>query len=194
MSVDTIFIICWIMFKCLCLISFKPGFLQTYSSMWIFWYQQFYFVFSITPKTSTIPLDDVVVSHDLVRRIFIILWLTLIDWFWWHRGFLPTGSRIGDLSLPDDPCPPDLGGLGQKVEIFDGPPLPAPFGTKVPSCPLARGPGAVLLDGRGLVGSSSELTSWIALRDNCIHIQFIFITLSSRCIMLNVWWHCRCWI
>ena len=49
------------------------------------------------------------------------------------------------------------------MEIFDGPPLPAPFGTKVPSCPLVRGPGAVLLVGRGLVGSSSELTSWIAL-------------------------------
>ena len=86
MSVDTIFIICWIMFKCLCLISLKPGFLQTYSSRWIFWNKQFY-VFSITPKTSTIPLDDVVVSLDLVGRIFIILWFTLIGWFWWHRGF-----------------------------------------------------------------------------------------------------------
>ena len=79
------------------------------------------------------------------------------------EGFVPIGSRIGDLSLPDDPCPPDLGGLGQKVEIFDGPPLPAPFGAKVLFCPLARGPGAVLLVGRGLVGSSSELTSWIDL-------------------------------
>ena len=72
------------------------------------------------------------------------------------EGFVPLGSRIGDISLPDDPCPPDLGGLGQKVEIFDGPPLPDPFDTKVPSCSLARGPGAVLLAGRGLVCSSSE--------------------------------------
>ena len=86
MSVDTIFVICWMMFKCLYLISFKHGFLQTYSSRWIFWYEQFY-IFSITPKTSTVPLDDVVVSHDLVGRIFIILWFTLIAWFWWHRGF-----------------------------------------------------------------------------------------------------------
>ena len=86
MSVDTIFIICWIMLKCLYLISFKHGFLQTYSSRWIFWYKQFY-VFSITPKTSTVPLDDVVVSHDLVGWIFIILWFTLIGWLWWHKGF-----------------------------------------------------------------------------------------------------------
>ena len=69
MSVDTIFIICWIMFKCLYLISFKHGFLQTYSSRWIFWYNQLY-VFSITPKTSTVPLDNVVVSHDLWGCIF----------------------------------------------------------------------------------------------------------------------------
>ena len=33
----------------------------------------------------------------------------------------------------------------------------------MPSCPLARGSGAVLLVGRELVASSSELTSWIAL-------------------------------
>ena len=81
---------------------------------------------------------------------------------------------MGDLSLPDDPCPPDLGGLGQKVEIFDRPPLPAPFGTKVPSCPLARGPGAVLLVRRGLVGSSSELTSWIALLLLIVSISISF--------------------
>ena len=76
MSVDTIFIICWIMFKCLYLISFKHGFLQTYSSRWIFWYKQFY-VFSITPKTSTVPLDNVVVSHDLWRCIFFF-WLSFV--------------------------------------------------------------------------------------------------------------------
>ena len=92
------------------------------------------------------------------------------------EGFVASGSRIGDLSLPDDPCPPVLGGLEQKVEIFDGPPLSAPFSTKVPSCPLARGPGAVLLVGRGLVGSSSELTSWIAL---LLLIVSILISFSS---------------
>ena len=86
MFVDTIYIICWIMFKCLYLISFEHGFLQTYSSRRIFWYKRFH-VFSITSKTSTVPLDDIVVSHDLVGRIFIFLWFTLIAWFWWHRGF-----------------------------------------------------------------------------------------------------------
>ena len=162
------------MFKCLYLISFKHGFLQTYSSRRIFWYKQFY-VFSITSKTSTVPLGDVVVSHDLVGRFFLsffdLLWL---PGFGSTKGFVPSGSRIGDLSLPDDPCPPDLGGLGQKVEIFDGPPLPAPFGTKVPSCPLARGPGAVLFVGRGLVGSSSELTSWMALLMLIVSISISF--------------------
>ena len=83
---------------------------------------------------------------------------------------------MGDLSLPDDPSPPDLGGLGQKVEIFDRSPLPAPFGTKEPACPLVRGPGAVLLVRRGPVGSSSELTSWIAL---LLLIVSILISFSS---------------
>ena len=167
------------MFKCVCLISFKHGLLQTYSSRWIFRYKQFYF-FSITLKTSTTPLDDVVMSHDLVRRIFIILWFTLIGWFWWHRGFCTNRESY---RRPNSPRR-SLSSWSWRVRTESGdlwrPPLPAPFGTKVPSCPLARGPGAVLLVRRGLVGSSSELTS-------CI-------TLSSRCIMLNVWWHCRCWI
>ena len=36
---------------------------------------------------------------------------------------------MGDRSPPDDPCPPDLGGLGPKVEIFDRSPLPDPVDT-----------------------------------------------------------------
>ena len=84
---------------------------------------------------------------------------------------------MGDPSLPDDPCPPDLGGLGQKVEIFDGTPIPSPFGTKVPSCPLARELGAVLLVGRGLAGSSSELTSWISLLGVAVLVSISFSSL-----------------
>ena len=99
MSVETILIICWIMFKCLCLISFKHGFLQTFSNRRIFWYKQFY-VFSITPKNSTSPLDYVVVSHDLVGRIFIILWFTLFGWFWWHRWFGTIRESYGRLIPP----------------------------------------------------------------------------------------------
>ena len=66
---------------------------------------------------------------------------------------------MGDRSLPEDPCPPGLGGLGQKVEIFDGSPLPVPVGTVVPSRPLAGEPEAGFLL-TGLLGSSSELSWW----------------------------------
>ena len=64
---------------------------------------------------------------------------------------------MGDRSPPEDPCPPGLGGLGQKVEIFDGSPLPVPVGTVVPSRPLAGEPEAGFLL-TGLLGSSSELS------------------------------------
>ena len=113
-------------------------------------------------------------SHDLVGKFLSFFDLPWLAGFGGTEGFVPLGSRTGDLSFPGDACPPDLGGLGQKVEIFDGPPLSAPFGRKVPSCPLARGPGAVLLVGRGLIGSSSELTSWIALFGviACMSISF----------------------
>ena len=63
---------------CWHLISFKHGFLQTYISRWVFWYKQFY-VFSISLKTSTITLDDAVVSHDLVGR-FLYHSLIYFDW------------------------------------------------------------------------------------------------------------------
>ena len=66
---------------------------------------------------------------------------------------------MGDRSPPEDPCPPGLGGLGQKVEIFDGSPLPVPVGTVVPSRPLAGEPEAGFLL-TGLLGSSSELSWW----------------------------------
>ena len=72
------------------------------------------------------------------------------------------GARLGDLFPRPAPCP-SFGAFGQKVEIFDRSPLPVPFGMTMPFCPLVGGPGAVLLDGRGLVGSSSELSSWICL-------------------------------
>ena len=72
------------------------------------------------------------------------------------------GAQLGELSPRPAPRP-SFGTLGQKVEIFDRSPLPVPFDTTVPFCPLVGEPGAVLLDGRGLVGSSSELFSWIGL-------------------------------
>ena len=63
---------------------------------------------------------------------------------------------MGDRSPPEDPCPPGLGGLGQKVEIFDGSPLPVPVGTGVPTRSLAGEPEAGFLL-TGQLGSSSEL-------------------------------------
>ena len=175
MSVDTIFIICWIIFKCLCLIFLKPGFLQTYSSRWIFWYKQLY-VFSITPKTSTIPLDGVVVSHDLVRRIFTIFLFTLIGWFWWHIGFCMIRESYRRPISPRRSLSPWYWRVwtesGDLWRTFPS----CPLWHESASCPLDRGPGPVLLVKRGLVVSSSELTSWIGLFR---FIIFMSISLSS---------------
>ena len=82
------------------------------------------------------------------------------------------GARLWDFSPWPAPCP-SFGAFGQKVEILDRSPLPVPFDTTVPFCPLVGEPGAVLLDGRGLVGSSSELSSWIGLL-----ILAVFISIS----------------
>ena len=71
------------------------------------------------------------------------------------------GARLGDLSPLPAPRP-SFGAFGQKVVIFDKSPPPVPFRTTVPFCPLAGEPGAVVLVGRGLVGPSPELSSWIA--------------------------------
>ena len=173
MSVDTIFMICGIMFKCLYLISFKHGFLQTYSSRRIFWCKQFcllYYSEDLYSSTGWCSCEPWFSGANFYLSLIYFDCLVLVA----QRVLYHQGVVKETLSLPDDPCPPDLGGLGQKVEIFDGPPLPAPFGTNVPSCPLARGPGAVLLVGRGLVGSSSELTSWIALLLLIVSISISF--------------------
>ena len=66
---------------------------------------------------------------------------------------------MGDRSPPEDPCPPDLGGSGQKVKIFGRSPFPLPVSTGVPSRPLAGEPEAGFLVA-GLLGSSSELSWW----------------------------------
>ena len=163
------------MFKCLYLISFNHGFLRTYSSRIIFWYKQFY-VFSITPKTSTIPLDDVVVSHDLVGRIFIFLWFTLVDWLWWHRGFCTIRESYRRPISPRR----SLSFWSWRVRAESG-----DLWWTSPSCPLWH-ESAILSTGLGTRGSSlgwkrtgrflSELTSWIALFGVII---FMSISLSS---------------
>ena len=201
MSIDTIFIICWIMFKCLYLISFKHGFLQTYSSRWIFWHKRFY-VFSITPKTFTVPLDNVVVSHDLWRCIFsfdLVLCLVTVlivpggfkgGWRFIVLRFLPPlaeladpspvfekrGARVADLSPWLDTRPPDLLVLAGKAEILARSPPPLPFGTRVPDCSLA---GELVVDffaGRELLVSSSELSSLKVILLLIVSISISFLS------------------
>ena len=185
MSANAIFIICWIMSKCLCLIRFEQGFLQTYSSRRIFWYKQFY-VFSIAPKTFTILMNNVIVSHDLCVWIFIGLWLTKV-WmlicnfgfftirvpygrpispirplFSCHGSFICVGCKSGIssgrlISLTGLPSS-RLRSVSRKGRDLSKSPPSLPFGTGVPSCPLAGEPEAGFFV-RGLFGSSSEL-SW----------------------------------
>ena len=100
----------------------------------------------------------------LWAMIYKCVFLVTLDLLWFE-GFVCalcfwlSGGGIGDRSPPEDPCPPGLGGLGQKVEIFDRSPLPDPVGTWVPSRPLAGEPEAGFLL-TGLLGSSSELSWW----------------------------------
>ena len=96
--------------------------------------------------------------------IYKCVFLVTLDLLWfegfiWALCFWLSGGRMGERSPQDDPCPPGLGGLGQKVEIFDGSPLPVPVGTEVLSRPLAGEPEAGFLL-TGLLGSSSELSWW----------------------------------
>ena len=79
------------------------------------------------------------------------------------------------------------------MEILDRS-VPALFGARVPFCPLAWEPGAVLSVRRGLVGSSSKQTFDSFFRGYYIDFHLIFIISSSKRIILNVWWYCKCWI
>ena len=158
------------MFKCVWLISFKHGFLQTYSSRWIFWYTQFY-VFSFTPKTSSIPLDDVVVSHDLVRWIFI--WFTLIGWFWWHRGFCTNRESYRRPISPKR----SLSSWSWRVRTESG-----DLWRTSPSCPLWH-ESAILPTGYGTRGSSLDWkrTGRFLFRANLMDSSFwviIFMSIS----------------
>ena len=90
-----------------------------------------------------------------------------------------------------------FGAYGQKVEIFERS-LPVHLGMRVPFCPLAGEPGAVILVGRGLVGSSSEPTSLIALLILAIYTSVSFSSFETG--VVSSWivdvkadtklWHC----
>ena len=90
--------------------------------------------------------------------------------------FEKRGARVGYLFPWLDPRPPDLGVLAGKAEILGRSPPPLPFGTRVPDCSLAGELVAAFFAGRGLLVSSSELSS---LRVLLLLIVSISISFSS---------------
>ena len=89
------------------------------------------------------------------------------------------GARAGDLSPWLDPRPPDLGVLAGKAEIFGRSPPPLPFGTRVPDCSLAGELVAAFFAGRGLLVSSSELSSLKVLLLLIVSISVSFSSLLT---------------
>ena len=86
------------------------------------------------------------------------------------------GARVGDLSPWLDPRPPDLGVLAGKAEILGRSPPLLSFGTWMPDCSLAGELVAAFFAGRGLLVSSSELSS---LKVLLLLIVSISISFSS---------------
>ena len=84
--------------------------------------------------------------------------------------------RAGDLSPWLDPRPLGWGALAGKAEILGRSPPPLPFGTRVPDCSLAGELVAAFFAGRGLLVSSSKLSS---LRVLLLLIVSISISFSS---------------
>ena len=93
--------------------------------------------------------------------------------------FEKRGGRVGDLSPWLDPRPPDLGVLAGKAEILGRSPPPLPFGTWVPDCSLAGELVAAFFAGRGLLVSSSELSSLRVLLLLIVSISISFSSLTS---------------
>ena len=87
------------------------------------------------------------------------------------------GTRVGDLSPCLDPRPLESEVLAGKAEILGRSPPPLPFGTQVSDCSLAGELVAAFFAGRGLVVSSSELSSLkvFFFATHCKHFYFIFI-------------------
>ena len=83
-------------------------------------------------------------------------------------------ARAGDLSPWLDPRPLGWGALAGKAEILGRSPPPLPFGTRVPDCSLAGELVAAFFAGRGLLVSSSELSSWRVLLLLIVSISISF--------------------
>ena len=89
------------------------------------------------------------------------------------------GARAGDLSPWLDPRPPDLGVLAGKAEILGRSPPLLPFGTQVPDCSLPGELVAAFYAGRGLLVSSSELSSLKILLLLIVSISISFLSLLT---------------
>ena len=88
-------------------------------------------------------------------------------------------TRVGDLSPWLDPSPLGWGALAWKAEILGRSPPPLPLGTLVPDCSLAGELVAAFFAGRGLLASSSELSSWRVLLLLIVSISISFSSLTS---------------
>ena len=93
--------------------------------------------------------------------------------------FEKQGVRAGDLSPWLDPRPLGWGALAGKAEILGRSPPPLPFGTRVPDCSLAGELVAAFFAGRGLLVSSSELSSLSVLLLLIVSISISFSSLLT---------------
>ena len=108
---------------------------------------------------------------------FLPLWAELADPS--PVLFEKRGVRAGDLSPWLDPRPLGWGALAGKAEILDRSPPPLPFGTCVPDCSLAGELVAAFFAGRGLLVSSSELSSLRVLLLLIVSISISFSSFTS---------------
>ena len=92
--------------------------------------------------------------------------------------FEKRGVRAGD-SPWLDPRPLGWGALAGKAEILDRSPPPLPFGTRAPDCSLAGELVAAFFAGRGLLVSSSELSSLRVLLLLIVSISISFSSFTS---------------
>ena len=112
-----------------------------------------------------------------IGQRFLPLWAELADPS--PVLFEKRGVRAGDLSPWLDPRPLGWGALAGKAEILGRSPPPLPFGTRVPDCSLAGELVAAFFAGRGLLVSSSELSSLRVLLLLIVSISISFSSLTS---------------
>ena len=113
-----------------------------------------------------------------------IYWTTISTTFGRTRGsltglFEKWGALAGELSPFLDPRLRGWGALAGQAEILGRSPPPLPFGTRVPDCSLARELVTAFFAGRGLLVSSSELSSLKVLLLLIVSISISFSSLLT---------------